>query len=257
MRSQRLLLLLVCLVGLLRAPAYGAVTFANVGSNQINSLSSTLGIPITVTAGTDRVMIIGFCTTNSSGSPVNEVVSVTFDEQPATLLAWVASTVSDQIHAHLYRLTAPNVVASSVAITLSNTRRIAGGAIVLHGVHQGTPTDTTQTAANADNSTSISVDAVTEVGDMLVDLGCKRVSTDALVMQAQTNRTQRYNIASDHTTPSNNIIAAGSTRTGSGSLTMNWSDVAQVGYIVHAVNINASVAAPPAGRLSVGFKLLR
>lgn len=233
--------------------AIAAVTYHQVASNQLNALTTPFVIGINVTSSTNSVMFVGFCTANGVG---NEVTQIIFESLPFTLIADI-SGAGNGSHAYLYRLINPPVANGTVSITLSTGRRSSGGAIVLHTVNQTTPADGEQTHINdpAINSTT-TVSVVTELNDMILDVACKRSSSDALTMTTAANRTQRYNIASNHATPSNNIIAGGSTRTGTGSLTMPWSSPVNISMSMVGTNVNEAVAAPT-NKLSLGFKLLK
>ena len=251
-----LISLVVCL-SLWVSVCQGVVTFGQAAEDEQPALLPDFTIPITVTSGTNAVMFAGFCTANGVA---NEVSTITFNTVPLTLITEFSQTGAG-LHVYLYRLVNPPVVASSVSVTLTTGRRMAGGVIILHGVHQTTPTDGQISTTNTGATTSISVNVPTDAGDMVVDVGCKRAGSTpvGLAMQAQSARSERYNISSTSATAGNNIITGGSTRTGTGSLTMNWAGITSdtTDYGVAATNVNQAVVAAPTGGLSLGFKLLR
>lgn len=257
MRRKGVWIVLACVLGLAVPAGQAAVTFSQVASNEDPTTVIAFNIPITVTAGTNSVMFVGLCTAPGSGTG-NQITAISFNGAPLTLVATGITTGASITRGYVYRLDNPAAVASTVSMSLSTNVRMAGGVVVLHGVNPTTPIDLPPPLFfNNTDTQGASVDVVTETTDMILDVACKKNGTHNLAMVAQTNRTQRFNIETTNATISNNVIAAGSTRTGSGSLTMNWvpTDTHLVGYGVIGMNVNS--VPTPTGGLSLGFKLLK
>lgn len=254
--------LLLCFVVLAWRAAIGHadVTFlapASTGESGSGTVTSW-SYPATITAGgTNTIAFVGHCTANGAG---DTVTSVTLGGVAMTLVEDDASFTTVPVRANLYRLVNPPTGTVTVAITISNLRRHASGTLVLQGVEQTTPVTGTQVAHyDGDGTTdTVSTTVTTTTGEMLVDLGCRRSSAETLTMGTQTNRVQRYTATSTGTTSSDNPRISGSTRTGTGALLMNWIGETTVkGMVAIGTNVQDAVVAAPAGRLSLGFKLLR
>ena len=248
MRVLSLLLLLLAL-----APrVWGAVVFdaSGVGNTGAN-LQTTLSFFVTVGNNTNRALVVGVCTANGSA----DTATATYNGDAMTQ---VATAISSGVLAktYLFRLLNPTIGVAEVVVTFSTARRAGGGGVSLHSVHQVTPLDGTQTAANASDTSTLSVNVATEANDMVVDVGCKRNSANALVMGAQTNRVERYNTATTSTVTGGNVRVGGSTRTGAGSLTMNWSDGAAQSNAMSVIGTNVNDVGTPAPGRSAGFLLL-
>jgi hypothetical protein len=213
-----------------------------------------LDFTATVAAGSDRVLYLGVC---QALGTTNEMASApTWNGDPMTLvgLAATGSGPSDKVVVYLYRRVAPDVGTLTVSIALTTGRRFTAGTLSLSGVHQSTPDDTPVTDANLADTDTVSVAVTTTAGDLVIDVGCKRGSNTALVMGTQANRVQRWANETTASSPSLDAVGGSSTRTGSGALTMDWSDGVGA-YGVVGVNTNQLAAAP--GRFSGGLLLLR
>lgn len=241
---------------LLAVPAWGDVTVqqVHVGTTGENAMNS-LAFPITIGTSTGGALavLVGFCT---EGGFNPEVSSATVRGEALTLIQETPSgTSAARIHLYHYQRLNPTPGSGDVVVNFSIARRAAGGAIVLQGVAASGQLDAPELATNLGDTTSLSVAIASGAGDMAVDLGCKRGTGNPLTMGAQTNRTQRFNEETTALTASNDVIAAGSTRTGTGTLTMNWTMPIATDMLVSGLNVHGVLAAPT-GR-SLGFLLLR
>lgn len=238
------------LVGLV-LPVRAAVLFDQASSgNTLTELQTQLSFNVNIGNNTNRLVVLGTCSANGAG----DTATGTLNGVPLTPILDQAST-GTIVHLWLFYMVNPPVGSPIATFTLSNARRQAGGAISLYNVLQAPPVEGAQEAANATDTTSISIAVSTVVGDLVADMGCKRDTLNVLTMGAQSGRTERWQNASTDASSGNNVRAGGSTRTGTGSLTMNWSGVAVTGFAVIGTDVNA--AAAPSGGMSLGFKLLR
>lgn len=233
-------------------PLHAAVTFDSSGSgNSGASLATSVIASITVGANANGFLVVGLCTANGN---TDETTAFTFNGDTLTLIDQEGAT--NDMNSYLFMRKEPDETTANVSFTTSASRRMAAAAISLHGVDQTTPHDAFVMTTNANDTTSVSINVTTATNDMIVDVGCKRDSTEALVMGTQTGRTSREADETTAVTASTDALVGMSTRTGTGSLAMNWTSSTNRGMTVIGINVNETAGAAT-GRLSLGFKLLK
>jgi hypothetical protein len=138
-------------------------------------------------------------------------------------------------YVQLFYLVAPATGANTVAVTVSTSvDAITAGSVSFTGVNQGTPL--TGTTTNFGNSATASVSVTTNTGDMIIDAVC--TGTGFGTGSTQTNRWNRFN---NSTTGAG--VAAQSTATGSGSISMNY-NLSTDWWGIIGTNISAAGGTP-------------
>jgi len=226
----------------LPAEAPGQVQFVNASSGQSGTTTTSFAFPHTVSAGTDRVLIVGGAI--RAGAPVN-FTNMTYNGIALTRILGV--TGADDVRAELWYLINPPVGTFDVRLTASASRNLAGGAMTFTGVHQTTPIGTPDSAGGQSNSTSVTVTSAP--GEMVVDVVAQRdPGTMGTLTAGPLPQAEQYR--RDHT--NTNMRIAGSTEVGAASVTMSWTFTLDPRHAQVAVPLKPSGAAPPAPNLTIG-----
>lgn len=212
-----------------------AVAFDVVGPNatgaDVNS-SATLSWSHTC-SGSNRLLVVGVAVGALTDTGIT--TGVTYNGVSMTSLTLVHSNNQTGGYVQMFYMIAPPTGANTVAVTVSTSvDAITAGSVSFTGVNQTTPLTNTNT--NFGNGTTASVAVTTNSGDMIIDAIC--TGTGFGTGSTQTNRWNRFN---DSTTGAG--VAAQSTATGSGSVTMGY-DVTSDWWGIIGTNVSAAPLVP-------------
>lgn len=228
--------LLIAGVALLLIPAdaLSQVQFVNASSGQSGTTTTSFSFSHTVSAGTDKILIVGAEIRSSADS----FTSVTYNGVALTKISGI--TGASDVRAELWYLINPPVGTFSATLNASASRNLAGGAMSFTGVHQTAPVGTYAQTGGQGNATSVNVSSAP--GEMVVDVVAQRDPGTLETLTVGPLQTEQYR--RDHTNTAMRI--AGSTEPGASTVTMSWAFTGDPRYAQVAVPLKPSSVAPPA-----------
>ena len=209
----------------LLCPAYvhAQITF-DAASTSTGVSGTTESWSHTVTSsGADRVLVVAV-SMRASGTDVS---SVTFNGDNLTKVGSVSMT--NDTTSQLWILANPDTGTHTIQVTLSASEEMVSGAASFLNVHQTNPVGPYFSASGSGTAPSVAVTGVA-ADQLVVDaLGVR----DAPTATVGASQTQRWNgaFASD-------VRTAGSTESGTGTVTMSWSLSASKSWAIGAVALN-------------------
>jgi len=234
-RTLRLAAFLVAVI--LPAPLAAQVAFdatANASSGAANV--STLSWSHTVSAGANRMLLVGVSTRTTT------VSSVTYGAQPLTFIGGQSEGVGPVVRAEIWALANPNSGTNTVTVNLAASNRCAAGSVSLTGTVQNTALlGFTSNNAKGVNSSPATVTVTSSAGSFVFD--SVSVRGDATSITPSGSQTQRWNILT--TAGANEIFGGGSTAAGAPSVTMSWALGTNKLWAIGAVSVPQVVVATP------------
>lgn len=196
----------------------------------------SLTVSHTVSAGNDRILMIGVGFNNNPSSAV--VASVTYGGVPATFVAQVAQ--GNDTRSEIWRLLAPAVGTANIVVTLSelplsNTGFVVGGASFF-GVDQAAPLGSVGTAAATTGLASVTI--ASAAGELVFDTASAEDTGGPLTPGA--GQSVLWN--AEGGSGSRRTQCGGSTKAGALSVTMEWTLDVSEDWAIVAV---ALLPAPP------------
>ena len=193
---------------------------------------STAAITRTVSAGPDRLLLVGLSYNNDNNEGVVSVVwkDGLGDEQSLTLVGAVES--DDDARVEIYSLKAPNLGTADVRVTFDTVLLRGGvlGVVSFTGVDQTTPLGSFVSDFQQDGPTPVTLTVPSAAGELVFDtLACE----DCGPLTVGGNQTEHWNDQD-----SNFSFGAGSTEPGAASVTMSWNlGTAPAHWAIGAVSI--------------------
>src|SRR2546427_236510 len=203
----------------LARPIFDAASSSN------NSSAASLTWSHTVAAGSNRLLIVGISTTDSTCCTTTHD-SVTYNTvQTMTKISEVTGG-SDKVS--IWKLVDPATGANNVVVTLSAPTNVKGGAPSWSNVDQTTPVGTAATNTWSSNFPSVTVASAAE--EVVHDTIGANVDQDEGAVTVGAGQTERWNIRTSHT-------GGGSTEVGAASVTMSWTMVKNTSWAIVGVPI--------------------
>lgn len=212
-----------------------AVIYFDAASNSgYQTAQSTYSWSHTCT-GSNRYLVVGVSMLSVGGS---SVTGITYNGVAMTLIGAIAS-VSGAVRSEMWGLIAPATGSNTIAVTLSGSLDSTAGATSFQGVHQTSPIEGYASATATNVGAADATVNVTTVADN--DWVIDTVASSDTAITIGSNQISRWNVTGTLGS------GAGSTeaqKTPTGSVTMNWTNVAALAtWSIGAVairDINAS-----------------
>lgn len=212
-----------------------AITLNAAADGAKGATGTTLTVPVTVVAGSNRCAYVGI-TTGGNGVLVTSVTYSGTSDAIEELYDAVGGTTSRQIA--LYRILNPQVGTFDVVVTIASAVPATASVLVFAGVDQSTPNDSVATADEEATASSLSV--ATAVNDMVIAY-CEAQTENAFsALDGQTTATDEANAADANRLVGGYLLGTGA------SQTMRWSWGAMEGSRSVGVSLNpAAEGGPP------------
>lgn len=177
-----------------------------------SSASSSLSFSITIPADSNRYLVCGGATQDTSKT----LTSVTANGTNLTFKNAVDNGASLQARTEYWDLVAPASGSVSIVMTWNGSTAVAGGCVSVKDVNQTTPIGSFTTALNNSNTASVNVSSNTS--ELVIDVASIRVGTTGITEgSGQTNQVEQQSAAG-----AGNVTIGMSTKTGSTTTTMSW-----------------------------------
>ena len=220
-----------------RVPTFDAASTSAGADATTDSWSHTV-----TSSGANRVLIVGVSYQDAPSS--TDVSSVTSNGTNLTKVGTASQSLD--VTSQIWRLVNPDTGTHTIQVTLTQAAKQISGAASFLNVHQTTPVGSFFSASGSSTAPSVDVTGVA-ANELVVDAVGVKTNAAATVGPSQT---QRWNAAF-----SSDTRTAGSTESGTGTVTMSWTLSSAVEWAIGAVALKPAATSPTLSNFPMLFSV--